>query len=103
MGNPSIYYKMCLQYCAHALAYMDNAKLAEELLKEKSEEKLEEFIMKKKSEMNEKQFYFDAGRAAQFMFDDVEQNDCNDGINASIGGFCSFEYFLGLRDDEEDE
>ena len=48
MGCPSIYYKRALQCFAHALVYMDDSKLAKELLEEKSEDKLEKFILEKK-------------------------------------------------------
>ena len=59
MGCPSIYYKRALQCFAHALVYMDDSKLAKELLEEKSEDKLEKFILEKKNTCNEKQFYYD--------------------------------------------
>lgn len=101
MGNPSWYYKKCLQNFAHALVFMENPKLAKEISKEISEEKLENFIMEQKSKMDEKHFYFSAGEACRFTLDDADRYEGNDAFNACIGGCCEFEYFLGLREDED--
>ena len=70
MGCPSIYYKRALQYFAHALVYMEDSKLAKELIEEKSEEKLESFISHKKKFYNEKQFYYDAGRTFEYVLNE---------------------------------
>lgn len=103
MGCPDRYYKRFLQDFAYTLVCENNKKLANEMYEETSDEKLEKFILDKKAQMNEKQFYFDAGRVCESVIWDVYNNDCNDGLNACIGGFAEFEYFLGLREDEDDD
>lgn len=97
MGCPSIFYKHALQCFAHALVYMDDDKLAKELLNEKSEERLEKFILDKKKSYNEKQFYYDAGRAAEYVLNEADEESC-DAFNACIGGLNMFDNFIGLKD-----
>lgn len=98
MGCPGIYYKRALQYFAHALAYEDNKKIAEELSKEKSEEKLEDFILKKKKVYDEREFYYDAGRTSQQVVNEANEEGC-DAFNACIGGLGMFVDFIGLEDE----
>ena len=103
MGNPHRYYKRFLQKFAYNLAVEKNEKLANEMYENDSEEELEQFVLDEKVNMDEKQFYFNAGIAYSTVIYDVWNNDCTDGLNACIGGFTEFEYFIGLRDDEEEE
>ena len=102
MGCPDIYYKRALQCFAHALVHMEDNKLAKELLNEKSEEKLEEFILDKKKTYDEKQYYYNAGRATEFVLNEADGEGC-DAFNACIGGLYQFEYFIGLKLDEDDD
>ena len=102
MGNPSIYYKRALQNFSHCLAAEDNDwALAKRLYEEDSEEVLENFILQRKNEIDEKLFYYNAGRTCQFIFDLADEEGC-DALNASIGGIVSFEYLIGIREDEEE-
>jgi hypothetical protein len=97
MGCPQIYYKRALQCFAHALVYMEDNKLAKELLNEKSEERLETFILDKKTSCNEKQFYYDVGRTAEYVLNEADKEDGCDGFNACIGGLNMFNNFIGLE------
>lgn len=98
MGNPHIYYKRALQYFAHSLAYMEDEKLAEELFEETSDVKLINFILHKKMIMEEKSFYYEAGRVSQCVLYEAYK-ESNDAFNASFDGIESFEHFIGI--DEE--
>lgn len=101
MGNPSIFYKRALQSFAHCLAAEeDKWSLAKQLYEEDSEEILEEYILKRKSEMDERQFFYDAGRTCQVIFHEEHEEGC-DALNASIGGINGFDYFIGLTGDED--
>ena len=100
MGCPAIYYKRALQCFAHALVYMEDNKLAKELLNEKSEEKLETFILDKKKNLNEKQFYYDAGRTVEYVLNEADEDGC-DAFNACIGGLNMFDGFIGLENDTD--
>lgn len=97
MGCPSIYYKRALQCFSHALVYIDNRNLAKELLNEKSVEKLETFILDKKKNLNEKQFYYNAGRATEYVLNEIDE-DGIDAFNACINGLNMFENFIGMED-----
>lgn len=101
MGCPHIYYKQALQYFAHCLVFMENEKLAKEMSEEKSEEKLENFILEKKMRMEEKEFFYNAGRTSQCVLEEAEREGC-DPLNAAIGGINMFEDFLGIREDLEE-
>ena len=92
MGCPRVYYMRALQCFAHALVYMEDVILAKELFEETSIEKLETFILRKKEQMEEKLFYYDAGRASQCVLEEAAE-ECCDGFNASIGGINEFEHF----------
>lgn len=96
MGNPDIYYKKALKYFVYSLIFVENAKLAEELFEEPSKEKLESIILQKKAQMNEKHFFYVAGRVTQLIIDEADNEGC-DALNASIGGLNQFEYFIGLE------
>ena len=100
MGCPLIYYKRALQCFAHALVYMEDNKLAKELLNEKSEEKLETFIFKKKKNIGEKQFYYDAGRTVEHVLNEADKEGC-DAFNACIGGLNMFDDFIGLEENTD--
>lgn len=100
MGCPSIYYKRALQCFAHALVYLQDSKLAKELLNEKSEEKLEAFILDKKKNFNEKQFYYDAGRTTEYVLNEANKEGC-DAFNACIGGLYMFDNFIGIEEDTD--
>ena len=100
MGCPSIYYKRALQCFASALVYMEDSKLAKELLEEKSEEKLETFVLNKKKICNEKQFYYDVGRTSEYVLNEASKEGC-DAFNACIGGLNMFDNFIGLEDDTD--
>ena len=100
MGCPSIYYKRALQCFAHALVYMEDSKLAKELLEEQSEERLESFILDKKKICNKRQFYYDAGRTAEYVLNKADEYGC-DAFNACIGGLNMFDSFIGLEDDTD--
>lgn len=103
MGNPDIYYKRALQNFAHCLAAEDNKwSLAKKLYEEESEEVLEEYILKRKSEMDERLFFYDAGRTCQVIFHEAYEEGC-DPLNASIGGINGFNYFIGLEEDDNEE
>ena len=99
MGCPYVYYKLALQYFAHALVYEENSKLAKELAEESSDDRLEAFILEKKIMMSEKDFYYIAGTATQCVLDEAYQEGC-DPLNASIGGLDMFEKFIGLEKDK---
>lgn len=108
MGCPGVYYKMCLQYLASSLLFMEDMEVAgelvEKLFEEESEAVLEEFILSKKKEIDEKEFYFEAGWAGQFMIENVlYKNDTNDELNAVISGVSMFRDFLGLQDNKENK
>ena len=100
MGCPHIYYLRALQSFVHALAYMENVKLANELFKESSCEKLESFILSKKKVLSDKEFYYDAGRVSQSIIEEAYQEGC-DQLNASICGIAEFEEFIGLEENDE--
>ena len=100
MGCTSRYYKRALQCFSHALIYNEDSKLAKELYEEKSEEKLEKFILEKKKTCNEKQFYYDAGRTAEYVLYEADEEGC-DAFNACIGGLSMFDSFIGLEDDTD--
>lgn len=103
MGCPDIYYKRALQNFAHCLAAEnDNWSLALKLYEEESESVLESFILERKNEMDEKHFFYDAGRTCQVIFHEAYEEGC-DAMNASCGGVYGFECFIGLRDDEDDD
>ena len=78
------------------LVYMEDKKLAKELLEEKSEAKLEKFILDKKKTCNEKQFYYDAGRTSEYVLNEADKDGC-DAFNACIGGLNMFDSFIGLE------
>lgn len=99
MGNPDIYYKRALQVFARYLTFMDDVKLADKLLNEKSLEKLEKFILQKKEEIDEKHFYYAAGQACYLVLMEATEYGC-DSFNASLGGLNSFEYFIGIEESE---
>ena len=101
MGNPDIYYKRALQNFAHCLAAEeDKWSLAKQLYEEESEKVLEEYILKRKSEMDERLFFYNAGRTCQVIFHEAYEEGC-DPLNASCGGISAFNYFIGLEEDEE--
>lgn len=101
MGCPDIYYTRALQNFAHCLAVEDgNWELARKLHKEDLNAILEDFILEKKSNMDEKLFFYDAGRACQCTFDEAYEEG-TDAMNASIGGVADFEYFIGIRNEED--
>ena len=103
MGCPDIYYKRALQNFAHCLAAEDNNwLLANQLHEEECNAILESFILEKKDEVDEKLFFYDAGRACQCTFDEAYEEGC-DALNASCGGIYGFECFIGLIDDEDDD
>lgn len=100
MGCPHMFYKMALQDFAHCLTYMDDTKLAKELSTEESEEKLEQYILQKKEQIEEKEFFFEAGRTFEHVANEAYEMG-NDAMNASLGGLYEFECLIGLRNDEE--
>ena len=100
MGCPDTYYKHTLQCFAHALVYIENQSLAREMLEEKSVEKLETFILDKKKNLNKKQFYYEAGRAVEYVLNEIDEDDI-DAFNTCISGVNMFEKFIGLRDNTD--
>ena len=102
MGCPHIYYIRALQMLAHALAYDINPKLARELSEEQDVKVLEKYVLVRKSELTDRQFYYTAGRATQYVFEEAEE-DCCDALNASIGGIAEFEDFIGLEEEDAEE
>ena len=70
------------------------------MYEEDLEEVLEEYILKRKAEMDERLFFYDAGRTCQVIFHEAYEEGC-DPLNASIGGINSFNYFIGLEEDDE--
>ena len=100
MGCPHIYYIRALQMLAHALAYDINVKLARELSDEQDIEKLEKYISARRAEISDKEFYYTAGRATQYVFEEADQEGC-DALNASCGGITEFEDFIGLEEEDE--
>ncbi len=97
MGCPDIYYIRALQSLAHCFAYNNgNVKLARKLSNETSKKRLEDFILLQKEHMEEKQFYYHAGRASQYVLEEAEREGV-DSMNASCGGIFEFECFLGIR------
>lgn len=103
MGNPNIYYKDMLQQFAYNLTCMKDMKLAMSFWEENSIEKLEEYIERQKYFISDPFFYYKAGMACQAIVDEIYKNGGNDDLNACIGGFYSFEDFIGIRDFEEDD
>lgn len=102
MGNPSIFYKRALQNFARCLASRDNKwTLAKQMYEEEAEEVLEEYILKRKSEMDEKIFFYYAGRTCQVIFHEAYEEGC-DAMNAFCGGVSEFNYFIGLEETDED-
>jgi len=102
MGCPEIYYKQAIRNFAHALAYNMNGKdFATKLYEEKSDEIIENFIKEKKETCDEKQFYYDAGRASQLV-QDMAENEGIDAFNACIGGLISFDQLIGLEEEDDD-
>ena len=103
MGNPDLYYKRMLQAFAHGLLVhiQDDMTLAAKWEEEKSVEKLEEFIIELKNQVDNNRFFFEAGIAAQFVISEVVYNRLNNDLNACIGGFAEFQYFLGIDEEEE--
>lgn len=103
MGNPDLYYKRMLQEFAYGLICLKDQELANKWLKENSIEKLEECIIEIRNSMDEMKFVFQAGLSAQSVINDVIHN--KEDINPCIGGFTSFEDFIGVydADDEEDD
>ena len=87
-------------YLVQMLVYIEDKKLAKELLEEKSEDKLEKFILEKKKTCNEKQFYYDAGRTVEYVLNEASADGC-DAFNACIGGLNMFDSFIGLEDDTD--
>ena len=75
---------------------MEDSKLAKELYEEISEEKLETFILHKKEQVDEKLFYYDAGRTSQCVTEEAYNEGC-DQLNASISGIAEFEDFIGIE------
>ena len=103
MGNPSLYYKRAIQDFAYFLAYEENNyKLAKELYEEGSEDELEKYILDKKNNMGEKIFFYNAGLTSQHVLNEANEEGC-DASNAACGGINEFEYFIGLKEDEEEE
>lgn len=104
MGSTRYYYERLLQCLAHCLAFDENIKLAKELEQETDIQKLEEYILNKKKTISEKEFFYNAGRTCQGVFDDAMETGV-DALNASCGGIAEFEDFIGLEpyDDEEEE
>lgn len=101
MGSPSVFYKRALQNFAYCLAAEDNNfSLSKKLYKEKSEEDLESFILQKKNEIDEKLFFYDAGRTCEIVMQAAYEEGC-DAWNASCGGLNEFEYFIGLISNED--
>ena len=92
MGCPDIYYTKALQYFAHCLAFSEDIKLSKELAAETSRDRLESYILQKKK-IDEKQFYFDAGRTFQAVLDEATEEG-TDAFNASIGGLNEFTEFI---------
>ena len=101
MGSPRVYYIRALQLMAGAIAYETDAKLANELREELSEERLITYLTAKKAELSEKDFYYVAGRATQATIEEAYEEGC-DPLNASIGGINMFEDFVGLEDCDEE-
>lgn len=97
MGCPSVFYKRVLQSFAYSLVCLEDNKLAKELINEKSEERLEKFILDKKKNLSEKQFYYDAGRAAEYVLKEADEEGC-DAFNACIGGLDMFDSLIGLEE-----
>ena len=96
MGCPYIYYKRALQYFAHALAYMEDSKLAKELSEETLDDRLEGFILYKKEQIEDKLFYYTAGQTSQCVIEQAYEEGC-DPLNASISGINMFEDFIGIE------
>lgn len=101
MGCPDIYYKKALQFLAYGLAVEENRQLANKMFDEASEEELEQFVLTKRNQMEDKEFYYQAGRVTEIVLDDAQRTGC-DALNASICGLAEFEYFIGIREDEEE-
>ena len=103
MKNPKLneYYHRALRNFAHCLACTveKNRYWAKELFVEESNEVLESFILKEKAKMDEKEFFFYAGRTFQFVLDEAEQEG-TEAWNASVGGLNEFGRFIGLRNNE---
>lgn len=95
----SYYYKRMLQFFACSLVIDENRELAESFLDDdsKSKEQLEAFLLEKKEVLSEKEFFFMAGRACQFVLDEVDMTDDTEGWNCSAGGANLFMQFVTLK------
>ena len=103
MGDPELYYREFLQTLAYHIFIYNDEKLAMNLKDERSVKKLEDIILDQKSKLSDKDFYYAAGKATGYVVKRVDVEDGTDGFNACIGGFCEFEHFIGIRDDDDDD
>lgn len=103
MGNPIIYYKKTLQSFAYYLTCRSDMKLAKQLNEERDIAKLEEYITNKKNDVSIKEFFYNAGMAFMDTINYVNKNEGCDGLNASISGLNMFKYFIGLRNEDEED
>ena len=97
MGCPDFYYKRILQSFAHCLALEDgSSSIAKRLSDEESVTILEAFIRQIKVKMNDKLFFYNAGRVSQTVFNEAYAEGI-DAMNSSISGLIEFECFIGVR------
>lgn len=100
MGSPDLYYKKVLQALSHNLLFMEDEVKAHDMYKEESVEKLEDFVLGQKQNMDEKHFYYEAGKSCQYVLNMAEKVG-TDAFNACFGGLFEFEDLIGLIEDEE--
>ena len=101
MGDPTVWYKVALQeLCSYLKSY--NACETYFGSHEEGIEKLEEFILNEKLQVDEKIFYYCAGIATMATLKAADEVGC-DSFNASCGGLCQFEDFIGLPHEEDDD
>jgi len=102
MGCPSLYYKKALQAFAHSLNYVGDHNKAREMFCEEDTNVLENEIMSHKNKLPDNRFYFDAGKASEYVLNASDKNDGCDGFNACLGGLYDFESWLELIDEDEE-
>ena len=101
MGNPTIYYKRALQDFAYNLAWEDeDFYTANRLIEENSIEVLETYIAFQKDKMDENLFFYNAGHTTVNIINQAYEEG-GDPLNASIGGLNEFEYFIGIREEDD--
>ena len=93
MGSPFVWYRHILaNFVAELNLETDQAKLSM-----MSERQLKQLITENKDRFSEKEYYFNAGVAAEKTLNQTN-NIGVDALNASFGGLSEFYHFIDLDD-----